>query len=171
MSLNKCFTKILRTKAEPGKGGFWVLNPKYECGATRYLSNTPTKLPSIKTKASLRRLIPRTSSSGEEREDTLENPAAPDTLFSNLSDRLNSIAGIQASYNINPDIAKLLPKKPIKSSISNCSSEVQKPRHSKTKIEGSTTYNDIDDALCDNKAIDEKVNRESLKTKVTQFEY
>ena len=30
MSLNKCFTKVLRTKGEPGKGGFWVLDPEFE---------------------------------------------------------------------------------------------------------------------------------------------
>ena len=29
MSLNKCFKKIIRTKEEPGKGGFWTLDPQY----------------------------------------------------------------------------------------------------------------------------------------------
>ena len=30
MSLNKCFIKIARSKEEPGKGGFWRLDPAFE---------------------------------------------------------------------------------------------------------------------------------------------
>lgn len=30
MSLNKCFQKVARRKDEPGKGGFWRINPEYK---------------------------------------------------------------------------------------------------------------------------------------------
>ena len=30
LSLKKCFKKIARQKDEPGKGGFWTLDPEFE---------------------------------------------------------------------------------------------------------------------------------------------
>ena len=50
LSLNKCFQKVPRRKDEPGKGGFWRINPEYEdmfingIFKKRRASATPTNL-------------------------------------------------------------------------------------------------------------------------------
>ncbi|XP_056263209.1 LOW QUALITY PROTEIN: forkhead box protein J1-A [Pseudoliparis swirei] len=82
LSLNKCFIKVPRQKDEPGKGGFWKIDPQY---AERLLSGAYKK----------RRMPP-----------VQINPALQSRLRLNLQPR--SGAGAQSGLGINPEAQRLL---------------------------------------------------------------
>jgi len=81
LSLNKCFIKVPRQKDEPGKGGFWKIDPQY---AERLLSGAYKK----------RRMPP-----------VQINPALQSRLRLNLQPRS---AGAQSGLGINPEAQRLL---------------------------------------------------------------
>lgn len=87
LSLNKCFIKVPRQKDEPGKGGFWKIDPQY---AERLLSGAYKK----------RRMPP-----------VQINPALQNRLRINLqpsSRNPYSPPGATLSLNINPESQQLL---------------------------------------------------------------
>ncbi len=87
LSLNKCFIKVPRQKDEPGKGGFWKIDPQY---AERLLSGAYKK----------RRLPP-----------VQINPALQNRLRVNLQPQSRSSCspnGGQSSLCINPESQRLL---------------------------------------------------------------
>uniref|UniRef100_A0A8C2WG12 Fork-head domain-containing protein n=1 Tax=Cyclopterus lumpus TaxID=8103 RepID=A0A8C2WG12_CYCLU len=87
LSLNKCFIKVPRQKDEPGKGGFWKIDPQY---AERLLSGAYKK----------RRMPP-----------VQINPALQSRLRVNLQPRSRSPcspAGGQSGLGFNPESQRLL---------------------------------------------------------------
>ncbi|XP_036944106.1 forkhead box protein J1-A [Acanthopagrus latus] len=87
LSLNKCFIKVPRQKDEPGKGGFWKIDPQY---AERLLSGAYKK----------RRMPP-----------VQINPALQSRLRINLQPQSRgpwSPAGGQSGLRVNPDSQQLL---------------------------------------------------------------
>ncbi|XP_074553003.1 forkhead box protein J1-A [Halichoeres trimaculatus] len=87
LSLNKCFIKVPRQKDEPGKGGFWRIDPQY---AERLLSGAYKK----------RRMPP-----------VQINPAFQNRLRINLQPQSrgpSSYAGAANSLSINPESQRLL---------------------------------------------------------------
>lgn len=87
LSLNKCFIKVPRQKDEPGKGGFWKIDPQY---AERLLSGAYKK----------RRMPP-----------VQINPALQNRLRVNLQPQSrspHSPTGGQSSLCINPESQRLL---------------------------------------------------------------
>ncbi|KAG7506086.1 forkhead box protein J1-A-like [Solea senegalensis] len=84
LSLNKCFIKVPRQKDEPGKGGFWKIDPQY---AERLLSGAYKK----------RRMPP-----------VQINPALQNRLRVNLPPLSRRPAGGHIGLCINPDSQRLL---------------------------------------------------------------
>uniref|UniRef100_A0A3P8S9C8 Forkhead box J1a n=1 Tax=Amphiprion percula TaxID=161767 RepID=A0A3P8S9C8_AMPPE len=87
LSLNKCFIKVPRQKDEPGKGGFWKIDPQY---ADRLLSGAYKK----------RRMPP-----------VQINPALQSRLKANFQPQSRgpcSLTGGQISLCINPESQRLL---------------------------------------------------------------
>ncbi|XP_072225549.1 forkhead box protein J1-A [Leuresthes tenuis] len=87
LSLNKCFIKVPRQKDEPGKGGFWKIDPQY---AERLLSGAYKK----------RRMPP-----------VQINPALQNRLRVNLQPQSRgpcSPAGGQIGFCVNPESQRLL---------------------------------------------------------------
>ncbi|XP_048348609.1 forkhead box protein J1.2-like isoform X2 [Sphaerodactylus townsendi] len=79
LSLNRCFQKVPRGKDEPGKGGFWQLNPQFAGRLTN--GGTPRKrmpaLPSAAAAAAgTRRGCPRRARRGQGPQATLRRAAA-----------------------------------------------------------------------------------------------
>lgn len=87
LSLNKCFIKVPRQKDEPGKGGFWKIDPQY---AERLLSGTYKK----------RRMPP-----------VRINPALQNRVSTGLQPQRTgsySPAGDQSAFRITPESQQLL---------------------------------------------------------------
>ncbi|KAF7227576.1 forkhead box protein J1-A-like [Nothobranchius furzeri] len=84
LSLNKCFIKVPRQKDEPGKGGFWKIDPQY---ADRLLSGAFKK----------RRMPP-----------VQINPVLQNRLRGNLVPRSTVSTGTSMELSPNPESQKLL---------------------------------------------------------------
>ncbi|KAI5628804.1 forkhead box protein J1-A [Silurus asotus] len=79
LSLNKCFIKVPRQKDEPGKGGYWKIDPEY---AQRLLNGAYKKrgMPPVQINPTLKNQL-RMSSQPE---------TVPETVPTNISDALHS---------------------------------------------------------------------------------
>ncbi|KAK7078447.1 Forkhead box protein E1 [Halocaridina rubra] len=84
LSLNKCFLKVPRNKDEPGKGGFWKLDPEYAASLVdgAFKKRRPSRPSSISTSKSKRRRTIQQQQSQHQQPPQQQQPQQQQQSFS-----------------------------------------------------------------------------------------
>ena len=160
---------MLRTKGEPGKGGFWILDPDFEREPTPPQEASLNKPQRSSTKKIDSLNCSLNSGEEEKNEEVQEITEVQTKCVFNEKDQPDFIQRDQSDQSIpfsNLEIAQLLPEDPNSPSLSNATFECDRSIDASTPPEPTTIAKNISHSPPNTTNVDNIADTESLKIKV-----